>query len=184
MPKNTNSVSRRNSLLYFNYWTCWLDSEKVTMFISNWNNSMSVIFLSKLPNLIIYLNFVLRRVFCSREGKSYNDHRLPDCRRKFRPFNDRPKGAHQRAIGKCHPSGWLQSHLFTEWFFHFIEPTRPNSESSILLILDGHFSHTRNLDVFINAKDNHVTILCLPPHSYHIPSAFEPNIHGSPKDSL
>lgn len=71
------------------------------------------------------------------------------------------------AIGKCHPSGWVQSYLFTEWFSHFIEHTKPTSDSPVLLILDGHFSHTRNLDVILNAKDNHVTILCLPPHTTH-----------------
>lgn len=77
------------------------------------------------------------------------------------------KGAPPGAIGKCHPSGWVQSYLFTEWFSHFIEHTKPTSESPVLLILDGHFSHTRNLDVILKAKDNHVTILCLPPHTTH-----------------
>ena len=77
------------------------------------------------------------------------------------------KGAPPGAIGRCHPSGWVQSYLFTEWFSHFIENTRPTADSPVLLILDGHFSHTRNLDVILKAKDNHVTILCLPPHTTH-----------------
>ncbi|KAJ4425867.1 hypothetical protein ANN_27493 [Periplaneta americana] len=71
------------------------------------------------------------------------------------------------AIGRCHPSGRVQSYLFTEWFSHFIQQTKPTAESPVLLILDGHFSHTRNLDIIIKAKENHVTILCLLPHTTH-----------------
>lgn len=77
------------------------------------------------------------------------------------------KGAPPGAIGRCHPSGWVQSHLFTEWFSHFLNHTKPTPQSPVLLILDGHFSHTRNLDVVIKAKENHVTLLCLPPHTTH-----------------
>ncbi|GBP82415.1 hypothetical protein EVAR_99106_1 [Eumeta japonica] len=31
------------------------------------------------------------------------------------------KGAPPGAIGKVHPSGWIQAHLFTEWFKHFLK---------------------------------------------------------------
>ncbi|ESO05782.1 hypothetical protein HELRODRAFT_171453 [Helobdella robusta] len=77
------------------------------------------------------------------------------------------KRAPPGAIGRCHPSGWVQSHLFTEWFSHFIDHTNPTSESPVLLVLDGLYSHTRNLDVIIKAKENHVTIICLPSHTTH-----------------
>ena len=36
-----------------------------------------------------------------------------------------------------------------------------------MLILDGHYSHTRNLDVIIKAREHHVTLVCLPPHTTH-----------------
>lgn len=85
------------------------------------------------------------------------------------------------AIGKCYPSGWVQSYIFTEWFSHFIEHTKPTSESPVLLILDGHFSHTRNLDVILKAKDNYVTILV----SFNSQtSAFRPNIYRPSKNIL
>lgn len=54
------------------------------------------------------------------------------------------KGVPPGSIGKVHPSGWIQSNLFTEWFKHFIEKTNPNEASPVLLICDGHYSHTRN----------------------------------------
>ncbi|KAJ8965439.1 hypothetical protein NQ314_004127 [Rhamnusium bicolor] len=37
-------------------------------------------------------------------------------------------------------------------------------ESPVLLILDAHYSHTRNIDVIDLARANHVTIIVLPPH--------------------
>lgn len=77
------------------------------------------------------------------------------------------KGAPPGALGRCHPSGWIQTELFTEWFNHFIQKTRPSEESPILLILDGHSTHTRNLQVIDLAPTNHVTIVSIPPHSSH-----------------
>ncbi|KAJ8882671.1 hypothetical protein PR048_014483 [Dryococelus australis] len=37
----------------------------------------------------------------------------------------------------------------------------------MLLLLDGHLSHTKNLNVIIKARENFVTIICLPPHTLH-----------------
>ncbi|GBP35500.1 hypothetical protein EVAR_20010_1 [Eumeta japonica] len=77
------------------------------------------------------------------------------------------KGAPPGSIRRCHPSGWIQANLFTDWFNHFIEKTHPTEASPVLLILDGHYSHTRNLDVLMAARANNVTIISLPPHSTH-----------------
>ncbi|XP_046684474.1 uncharacterized protein LOC124370228 [Homalodisca vitripennis] len=56
---------------------------------------------------------------------------------------------------------------FTEWFRHFIKFSNPTKEKPVLLLLDGHFSHTQNIDLIDLAKENHVTILSLPPHCSH-----------------
>lgn len=77
------------------------------------------------------------------------------------------KGAPPGSIGKVHPSGWIQSNLFTEWFRHFIDKTKPTVESPVLLIFDGHYSHTRNIEIIELARENHVTIISLPPHTTH-----------------
>ncbi|CAB3251790.1 unnamed protein product [Arctia plantaginis] len=77
------------------------------------------------------------------------------------------KGAPLGTIGKVHPSGWIQSNLFIEWFRHFIEKTNPSEASPVLLIFDGHYSHTRNLEIIELARENHVTIISLPPHTTH-----------------
>ena len=66
-----------------------------------------------------------------------------------------------------HDSGWMQFHIFTEWFQHFIDIVKPTKDDPVLLILDGHKTHTLNLPVIDLARDNGVVILCLPPHTTH-----------------
>lgn len=88
------------------------------------------------------------------------------------------KGAPPGSIFRYHPSGWIQMDLFTAWFHHFIEKTRPTKENPVLLILDGHHTHTRNLDVILAAKENFVTILCLPPHTTHKLQPLDKSVMG------
>lgn len=66
-----------------------------------------------------------------------------------------------------HRSGWMQAEIFTGWFDHFLLHTKPNEHDPVLLILDGHNSHTRNLDFLKKAKENHVTVVSIPPHCSH-----------------
>jgi len=40
-----------------------------------------------------------------------------------------------------------------------------DKKDPVILVLDGHYSHTRNLKVITLARENHVDIICLPPHS-------------------
>lgn len=77
------------------------------------------------------------------------------------------KGAPPGTIFAAHPSGWIQTNSFTQWFQHFIQHSNPTEEKPVLLILDGHYSHTQNIDLIDLAKEHHVTILSLPPHCSH-----------------
>lgn len=77
------------------------------------------------------------------------------------------KGAPPGSIGRAHPSGWIQGYLFTEWLTHFIKHVKPTEESPVLLILDGHNTHTKNINVVDLARSNHITIVSLPPHTSH-----------------
>jgi len=67
----------------------------------------------------------------------------------------------------CHPSGWIQSEIFTQWFLHFIRQPKLTNDCLVVLVLDGHYSHTRNMEVITLARENHVDIICLLPHSSH-----------------
>lgn len=76
-------------------------------------------------------------------------------------------GAPPGTIFACNESGWMRTEVFKQWFAHFVSFVKPSIGEPALLILDGHLSHTRNLDVILSARENFVTILCLPPHCTH-----------------
>lgn len=78
-------------------------------------------------------------------------------------LNGTPPGT----ISACHPSGWIQMDIFTQWFQHFMNHVKPSILEPVVLILDGHYSHTRNLDVIDLGRKHGVIIICLPPHSTH-----------------
>jgi hypothetical protein len=63
------------------------------------------------------------------------------------------------SVHACHPSGWIQSQIF------FFEHTKLTKEDPVILVWDGPYSHTRNLEVSTLASENHVEIICLPLHS-------------------
>lgn len=77
------------------------------------------------------------------------------------------KGAPCGSIDAYHPSGWIQASLFTKWFEHFLDFAKPSEKSPVLLILDGHYNHTHNVDVLELARKNFVSLVSLPPHSRH-----------------
>lgn len=91
------------------------------------------------------------------------------------------KGAPAGSIARCHPSGWIQADIFLDWFEHFIKHTKPTKEDPVLLVLDGHYSHTRNVNLIDMARKNYVTILCLPPHSTHKLQPLDKTIMGALK---
>ncbi|CAG4969864.1 unnamed protein product [Parnassius apollo] len=88
------------------------------------------------------------------------------------------------AVGVAHPSGWIQMQIFTDWFKHFIKHTKPTPESKVLLILDGHYSHTRNIDVIDIARENNVEIVSIPPHTTHKPQPLDNTFMGPLKPIL
>jgi len=71
------------------------------------------------------------------------------------------------SIHAWHPSGWMRSEIFSQWFLHFIKRTKPTREDPVILVLDGHYSHTRNLEIITLAREYNVDIICLPPYSSH-----------------
>jgi hypothetical protein len=67
------------------------------------------------------------------------------------------------SLSICHKSGWM----LEKWFDHFVHHTQTSKSNPVLLILDGHKTHTQNIATIEKARQNGVTILCLPPHTSH-----------------
>jgi hypothetical protein len=76
-------------------------------------------------------------------------------------------GAPTTSISAVHPSDWMQVDIFTKLFGYFIHFFKPAADDLILLIADGHYSHTKNLDVMDKAREHSVATFILPPHSTH-----------------
>lgn len=66
-----------------------------------------------------------------------------------------------------HPSGYMQTEIFTQWMQEFINFAKPSANKKVLLLLDGHSTHTFNTAALQLAKDNHVILLVFPPHTTH-----------------
>ena len=77
------------------------------------------------------------------------------------------EGKPDGAWAEWHKSGWIQTELFTKWFKEFIKFSHASLQNPVLLLLDGHVSHVKNLEVAKLGKENGVTILCFPPHCTH-----------------
>eukprot|EP00794_Sanderia_malayensis_P018367 gene18367-20214_t len=70
-------------------------------------------------------------------------------------------------IGGVSDSGWVDTDLFFKFVKHFVKHTKCSKDSKVLLILDGHKSHTKNIQLIDYAKENGLFLLSLPPHTSH-----------------
>jgi hypothetical protein len=72
----------------------------------------------------------------------------------------------QALFSHCQDKGWMDFEVFCEWMHRFISVVKPMPKEQVLLILDGHSSHTQSLAaVEIDCK--HDVVMSLPYHSTH-----------------
>jgi hypothetical protein len=84
--------------------------------------------------------------------KTMNNQLMRDC----------PAGS----VGIPSPSGWMDTTIFVTYLHHFIRHAKPTAARPILVLLDGHHSH-KSLDAIQLARQNHVHMLTIPPHTSH-----------------
>jgi hypothetical protein len=82
-------------------------------------------------------------------------------------------GAPAGSISACHPSGWIQTNIFTKCFDHFVHFFKPSEDDPVLLIADSHYSHTKNMDVVDKGRKHSVSTVSLPPHFTHKMQLFD-----------
>ena len=73
-------------------------------------------------------------------------------------------GAPAGSMVPCHSSGWIQMGIFNKWFDHFVHFIKTWTVVSVLLIVDGQNSNTKNLDIVNKAREDSVAIVSLSPH--------------------
>ena len=76
-------------------------------------------------------------------------------------------GATPRTVIERSDSGWMTKELFLAWIKHFHAHVKWSPDKPGVLILDGHHSHTRNLEAIDFARENGIILLSLPPHTIH-----------------
>lgn len=87
--------------------------------------------------------------------------------KRMRMCNELKVGAPPGSLIDVSESGWINSELFVKWLRHFIDTVKPNKESKVLLLLDGHSTHSKNLEALEVARDAGVIMLQLPGHTTH-----------------
>ena len=89
---------------------------------------------------------------------------FPRVRMKPELLDGSPPGT----VGYASKGGWINAELFECWVDHFIKVVQPTHRASkVLLILDGHSSHTKNVRLIEKAKANNIIIISLPSHCTH-----------------
>lgn len=87
--------------------------------------------------------------------------------KRMRMCNELKVGAPPGSLVDVSESGWINSELFVKWLRHFIDSVKPNKEKQVLLLLDGHSTHSKNLEAMEIARDAGIIMLQLPGHTTH-----------------
>lgn len=86
---------------------------------------------------------------------------------RVRMQNEFEIGLPPSAFAVSHESGWMTKELFVVWFKKFIAFSGASHSRKVLLLFDGHSTHTKNLELIDLARENGVILLCFPPHCSH-----------------
>ena len=76
-------------------------------------------------------------------------------------------GATIGSVVTCNDSGWMDADTFTKWLQNFVDFVKPTADKKVLLVLDEHSTHVKNLKAIELARKENITMRCLPPHTTH-----------------
>ena len=105
-------------------------------------------------------------VVCCNNAAGQYDPPLVIFKRKRMPA-ELSNGAPIGSVVTCNDSDWMDADTFTKWLQHFVDFVKPTANKKVLLVLDGHSTHVKNLKAIELARKENVIMLCLPPHTTH-----------------
>lgn len=76
-------------------------------------------------------------------------------------------GAPTGSIVTISDTGYINSELFVDWLKHFHSHVSSSKDDPVLLLLDGHSTHSKNLAAINYARDQGIILLQLPSHTTH-----------------
>ena len=74
-------------------------------------------------------------------------------------------GAPPGSLVTNNDSGWMDHDGFFTWIQHFHSNVQSSKDHPVLVILDGHTSHTKNIQAIEFARENGIHMISLPPHT-------------------
>jgi hypothetical protein len=88
--------------------------------------------------------------------------------KRARVCEDFKDEAHPGTVFVFNPeSSYINKDIFVQWMRHFIEFVQPTANRKILVLLDGHSTHTKNIEALLLARDNGIIMLSMPGHTTH-----------------
>lgn len=100
---------------------------------------------------------------CNAEGMFLPPYSIFKGKNKKEEFVDgMPPGSQ---IAMSEKSAYVNTAIFKDWFESHFMPRKPSG--TVLLIVDGHTSHTNSVDVLEFCEKNKIILLCLPSHTTH-----------------
>lgn len=99
-------------------------------------------------------------------------------RKKFQQhmMNNAPEGS----LGLVTDNGWMTSENFLSVIEHFVKHVQPSEKNPVVLVLDNHESHL-SLQALTYAKENHVHIITLVPHTSNKTQPLDRTVYGPVK---
>lgn len=92
--------------------------------------------------------------------------------------DDLKVGAPSGSLVTISETGYINSELFLQWLKHFCSYILCSKEKKILLLLDGHTTHSKNLEAVDYARENGIILLQLPGHTTHRLQPLDVSIFG------
>lgn len=86
-------------------------------------------------------------------------------------------GVSEGVLGLASGNGWMKNDKFIRVLEHFIHHARPTSNKPVILILDNHRSHL-SVEALEFAKEKHVHVLTLPPHTSNKTQPLDRTVFG------
>ncbi|XP_072378054.1 uncharacterized protein [Diabrotica undecimpunctata] len=76
-------------------------------------------------------------------------------------------GAPPGSIVSISDTKYISSDIFVTWLNHFIKTVKPSPEATVMVFLDGHSTHSKNLKALQIASHNGIRLLQLPSYTTH-----------------
>lgn len=100
---------------------------------------------------------------CNAEGMFLPPYSIFKGKNKKEEFVDGMPAGSQIAMSE--KSAYVNAAIFKDWLESHFMPRKP--PGPVLLIVDGHTSHTNSVDVLEFCETNKIILLCLPSHTTH-----------------